>query len=267
MDEVDTFETVEILDTIEKKQERIFKIILVGDTGVGKTSLLFSFVDNHFMTSYITTIGVDFRIKSIMVDDIPVKFQIWDTAGQERFRTITSVYYRGSDGIMFVYDITDVESFKNIKNWIDDVNNNQENYRLVKLLIANKSDMNEDRKISYEKANKFAEENDLTLIETSAKDLIGVKNAFTIIGKIFIEKTSVKYLRSSSETGMGSTIYGSTLRAKVDKGYDGRITSLGLTSPSSSFSGAKSPTDHIKKEYKQIVQKKSRCHSCFSCFC
>lgn len=99
----------------------LFKLLLIGDSGVGKSCLLLRFADDTYTQSYISTIGVDFKIRTLGIDDKTVKLQIWDTAGQERFRTITSSYYRGAHGIIIVYDVTDRESFTNVRHWIHEI--------------------------------------------------------------------------------------------------------------------------------------------------
>jgi Ras-related protein Rab-1A len=128
-----------------KDYDYLYKLVIVGDTGVGKSSLLLRFADNQFYDNYLATIGVDFRFKTMNVDGKLVKFQIWDTAGQERFRTITSAYYKGSHGILLVYDITDGQSYQDIdKFWLQEVENYAE--KDVELyLIGNKSDLVERR--------------------------------------------------------------------------------------------------------------------------
>ena len=98
--------------------DHLFKLLIIGDSGVGKSSLLVRFADNTFSGNYITTIGVDFKIRTINVNGERVKLQIWDTAGQERFRTITSTYYRGTHGVIVVYDVTSGESFVNVKRYV-----------------------------------------------------------------------------------------------------------------------------------------------------
>ncbi|XP_077416498.1 ras-related protein Rab-35b isoform X2 [Vanacampus margaritifer] len=102
----------------------LFKLLIIGDSGVGKSSLLLRFADNTFSGSYITTIGVDFKIRTVEINGEKVKLQIWDTAGQERFRTITSTYYRGTHGVIVVYDVTSAESFVNVKRWLHEINQN-----------------------------------------------------------------------------------------------------------------------------------------------
>lgn len=164
----------------------LYKIILIGDSGVGKSCLLLRFSDDHFTESYITTIGVDFRFRTIKVDDKIVKLQIWDTAGQERFRTITSAYYRGADGIIIIYDTTDRNSFLHIDEWMNEINNyTSEN--TCKLLVGNKSDCKEEIEINKSEGANKAKELGIPFIETSAKDATNVEQAFTIITQELIK--------------------------------------------------------------------------------
>lgn len=126
----------------------LFKLLLIGDSGVGKSCLLLRFADDTYTESFISTIGVDFKIRTIDLEGKTVKLQIWDTAGQERFRTITSSYYRGAHGIIVVYDITDAESFSNVRMWLKEV----ERYGsegVCKLLVGNKSDLANRRAVEY----------------------------------------------------------------------------------------------------------------------
>jgi len=155
----------------------LFKLLLIGDSGVGKSCLLLRFADDTYTESYISTIGVDFKIRTIELDGKTVKLQIWDTAGQERFRTITSSYYRGAHGIIIVYDITDRESFDNVKQWLSEIDRYAcENVN--KLLVGNKCDMDSKRQVEYEEAKAFADERGIPFLETSAKDATNVEKAF-----------------------------------------------------------------------------------------
>merc|ERR1711871_20063 len=140
----------------------LFKLLLIGDSGVGKSCLLLRFADDTYTESYISTIGVDFKIRTIDLDGKTIKLQIWDTAGQERFRTITSSYYRGAHGIIIVYDVTDMESFHNVK----------------KLLVGNKCDLVNKKVVEFDVASDFSEKAEMPFLETSAKASTNVENAF-----------------------------------------------------------------------------------------
>ncbi|KAG5866699.1 hypothetical protein JTB14_018606 [Gonioctena quinquepunctata] len=153
--------------------DHLFKLLIIGDSGVGKSSLLLRFSDNTFTGSYITTIGVDFKIKTVNVNGQKVKLQIWDTAGQERFRTITSTYYRGTHGVIVVYDVTNGESFANVKRWLHEI---EQNCDLVnKVLVGNKNDTPERKVVLTEDAQCFPDTMNIQLFETSAKDNINVE--------------------------------------------------------------------------------------------
>ncbi|CAL9198289.1 unnamed protein product, partial [Musa hybrid cultivar] len=146
---------------MSNEYDYLFKLLLIGDSSVGKSCLLLRFADDSYVDSYISTIGVDF----------------WDTAGQERFRTITSSYYRGAHGIIIVYDITEMESFDNIRQWLSEIDR-YANDSVCKLLVGNKCDLVENRVVEMEKAKAFADSLCIPFIETSAKDSINVEKAF-----------------------------------------------------------------------------------------
>jgi len=165
-----------------KDYDYLFKLVLIGDSGVGKSCLLLRFADDAFTESYITTIGVDFRFRTIEIDKKVVKLQIWDTAGQERFRTITSAYYRGADGIVMVYDCTDRESFAHIDDWLLEVNR-YANESTSKILVANKSDLSAEQTVPRSEAESKAKELGIGLIESSAKNKTNVEEAFTMIAR------------------------------------------------------------------------------------
>merc|ERR1712045_552122 len=148
------------------------------------------FADDSFTDSYITTIGVDFRFKTIPVEKKTIKLQIWDTAGQERFRTITSAYYRGADGIILVYDVTDRESFSHVNDWLNEVNR-YVNESTCKILIGNKCDNTAERQVSTEEGQKKAEELNVAFIEASAKDGTNVEAAFQMMSAELITKREV----------------------------------------------------------------------------
>ena len=162
----------------------LFKLLLIGDSGVGKSCLLLRFADDTYTESYISTIGVDFKIRTVELDSKVIKLQIWDTAGQERFRTITSSYYRGAHGIIVVFDVTDAESFDNVKQWLNEIDR-YANESVNKLLVGNKTDLVGKRVVEYETAKAFADEIGVPYIETSAKNATNVEQAFmTMAGEI-----------------------------------------------------------------------------------
>jgi len=151
--------------------------VLIGDSGVGKSCLLLRFADDTYTESHISTIGVDFKIRTIQRDGKTIKLQIWDTAGQERFRTITSSYYRGAHGIIVVYDTTDMETFEHVKTWLHEIDR-YASENVNKLLIGNKSDLIHKRQVETEAAKEFAASVDIPFLETSAKDGTAVEDAF-----------------------------------------------------------------------------------------
>merc|ERR1711976_493849 len=157
--------------------EHLLKILLIGNSGVGKSCLLMRYVENNFTTNFFNTIGVDFKMKTIQMQDKEVKLQIWDTAGQERFRTITCNYYRGAHGVVIVYDITDRESFESVKNWMVEIEKYaQENVN--KLIIGNKCDLTSKRQVSYQEGAELARQLRIDFLETSAKEVTNVYTLF-----------------------------------------------------------------------------------------
>jgi len=181
----------------------LIKLLLIGDSGVGKSCLLLRFADDTYTESYISTIGVDFKIRTIELNGKTIKLQIWDTAGQERFRTITSSYYRGAHGIIVVYDITDQVSFNNVKQWLQEIDRYAcENVN--KLLVGNKSDLTNKRVVDTNTAKEFAETLGIPFLETSAKNATNVEQAFlTMAGEI---KNRMVNTASSSPGGKPNII-------------------------------------------------------------
>mmetsp|Transcript_17147 Transcript_17147/g.21125 ORF Transcript_17147/g.21125 Transcript_17147/m.21125 type:complete len:206 (+) Transcript_17147:391-1008(+) len=170
---------------VKRDYDYLFKLVLIGDSGVGKSCLLLRFADDSFTESYISTIGVDFRFRTVKVGEKYVKLQIWDTAGQERFRTITSAYYRGADGIIMTYDVTNQDSFDHVQDWLQEVNK-YANEGTCKLLIGNKSDR-EDKVVSTEVGTEFAKKLDMPFLETSAKTASNVEAAFLAMASELIK--------------------------------------------------------------------------------
>jgi Ras-related protein Rab-8A len=160
----------------------LIKLLLIGDSGVGKSCLLLRFSDDSFTPSFITTIGIDFKIRTIELDGKRIKLQIWDTAGQERFRTITTAYYRGAMGILLVYDVTDERSFNNIRNWFSNIEQHASE-GVNKILIGNKCDWVEKKLIAKEQGQALADEFGINFLETSAKANINVEEAFFTLAR------------------------------------------------------------------------------------
>jgi len=154
-----------------------FKLLLIGDSGVGKSCLLLRYADDTYTESYISTLGVDFRMVTIRLDGKTIKLQIWDTAGQERFRTITSNYYRGANGIVVVYDVTDPESFNSVTRWLQEIERNV-GMGVHKMLVGNKCDLTMKRKVDKAEAQAFADKMEIPYVETSAKNGTNVENVF-----------------------------------------------------------------------------------------
>ncbi|XP_068100174.1 ras-related protein Rab-35-like [Hyperolius riggenbachi] len=168
-----------------KDYDHLFKLLLIGDSGVGKSSLLLRFADNSFSGSYITTIGVDFKIRTLMLDGERVKLQIWDTAGQERFRTITSTYYRNTHGVIVVYDVTNPESFVNVKRWLHEITQNCDSVCTV--LVGNKDDNAARKCVETADAKRFGEQMGVRLFETSAKENRNVEEMFLSITRMALK--------------------------------------------------------------------------------
>ena len=180
----------------------MFRICLIGNICVGKTSLLARYADNSFKESYANTIGVDFRVITLKYKDIIAKVHIWDTAGNERFKSITINYYRSSHGFIYVYDITSKESFENLNMWINLTNENC-GTNAINFLVGNKSDLEKEREVSKEEGEEFAKKYDLIFIETSAKNNDNVGKLFEFFTYKLIEyyqKNTDKYIGNNSDT-------------------------------------------------------------------
>ncbi|XP_038057652.1 ras-related protein Rab-10-like isoform X3 [Patiria miniata] len=171
----------------KKTYDLLFKLLLIGDSGVGKTCILFRFSDDTFNTTFISTIGIDFKIKTVELQGKKIKLQIWDTAGQERFHTITTSYYRGAMGIMLVYDITQEKTFDNIAKWLRNIQEHA-NEDVEKMLLGNKCDMEDKRMISKERGENIARENGIKFLETSAKANVNVEKAFMTLAEDILKK-------------------------------------------------------------------------------
>eukprot|EP00521_Asterionellopsis_glacialis_P014544 CAMPEP_0195290814 /NCGR_PEP_ID=MMETSP0707-20130614/6534_1 /TAXON_ID=33640 /ORGANISM="Asterionellopsis glacialis, Strain CCMP134" /LENGTH=220 /DNA_ID=CAMNT_0040350995 /DNA_START=70 /DNA_END=732 /DNA_ORIENTATION=- len=194
----------------------LFKLVLIGDSGVGKSCLLLRFADDAFTESYISTIGVDFRFRTVKLDNKTVKLQIWDTAGQERFRTITSAYYRGADGIIMVYDVTSTESFDHVNDWLKEVNRYAAE-GTSKLLVGNKSDRTSDKVVTTDQAKEFADELGIPFLETSAKSAKNVEEAFLTMAGALIKQRVQKDVSTAGKKDSSSG-GGIDLNAKAKEG-------------------------------------------------
>lgn len=167
--------------------DKIMKLLLVGDSGVGKSCLLLRFVESKFNPSFITTIGIDFKIRTIEVKGKKIKLQVWDTAGQERFRTITTAYYRGAMGIVLIYDVTDSRTFENVENWYQTViQYANENAQIF--LVGNKCDDEAGRQVSKEEGQALASKLNVPFLEALAKSNENVDSIFYELAGIILDK-------------------------------------------------------------------------------
>jgi len=178
----------------------IFKVVILGDSGVGKSNILTRFTSNEFNMNSKTTIGVEFATKGMYIEEKYIKAQIWDTAGQEKFRAVTSVYYRGAMGALLVYDITKESSFQNLQIWMRELFDNVDKNHVVTMLVGNKSDLASMREVSVEKGKKFAEKYNMSFMEISALDNVNITEAFQdIMNQIFEKSVRPTMLIKDSE--------------------------------------------------------------------
>jgi len=179
---------------MSKNFDFTIKLLMIGDSSVGKTSILNKYVTNKFTDEFTTTIGIDFHIKRIAVNNKIVKLQLWDTAGQERFRSVTIGYFRGAQGALVVYDVTNRESFKNIKKWMEDIDKNCYNGIII-FLVGNKIDEKQNREVSTEEGKELGEKYNINYFECSAKTGENIEelyfNIATIISKKIIEEQNL----------------------------------------------------------------------------
>lgn len=175
-----------------KAFDKAMKLLMVGDSGVGKSCLLLRFVDDKFNPSFITTIGIDFKIKTIELNSTKIKLQIWDTAGQERFRTITTAYYRGAMGIIIVYDVCDQNSFDRVETWYKTVQQHAKDDAQV-IIVGNKCDEEEGRVISTQQGEQLAESLGVPFIEASAKTGVNVSDVFYKLSELILEKSGDEF--------------------------------------------------------------------------
>ncbi|XP_019371664.1 PREDICTED: ras-related protein Rab-11A-like [Gavialis gangeticus] len=186
----------------DDEYDYLFKIVLIGDSGVGKSNLLSRFTRNEFNLESKSTIGVEFATRSITVDSKTVKAQIWDTAGQERYRAITSAYYRGAVGALLVYDIAKYLTYEDAERWLRELQDHAD-VNIVIMLVGNKSDLRHLRAVPTDEAKSFAEKNGLSFIETSALDSTNVETAFHNILTEIYRIVSQKQMAGQSELELG----------------------------------------------------------------
>ena len=176
--EIDNDEIIieENVSNFEKEYYKL-KLIVLGDSGVGKTNIIHRYITDTFNTETKATIGVEFFIKTFRVNNDIIKLEIWDTAGQERYKSITSAYYKGSRGVLLVYDITRYTTFENLEKWMNEINEKVKG-SLKMMIIGNKSDLNDERKVDIEIALEKAKLLNIPFMETSALDSTNIQNAF-----------------------------------------------------------------------------------------
>ena len=175
----------------EEEYDYMFKILLIGAAAVGKSSILLRYADNIFDDNYLATVGIDFRICSFELEYKTIKLLIWDTAGQERFKNLTSTYYKGAHGVVFVFDVTDPNSFENIEGWVHDVKEHAGS-DLHMILLGNKCDLEDERKVSKEEAKEYAKSKKMAYYDTSAKNDENIGKSFKALSKILKDKHDIE---------------------------------------------------------------------------
>ncbi|CAB1439211.1 unnamed protein product [Pleuronectes platessa] len=183
----------------EDEYDYLFKVVLIGDSGVGKSNLLSRFTRNEFSLESKSTIGVEFATRSIQVEGKTIKAQIWDTAGQERYRAITSAYYRGAVGALLVYDIAKHLTYENAERWLKELQDHADS-NIVIMLVGNKSDLRHLRAVPTDEAKSLAEKHGLSFLETSALDSSNVELAFQTILTAIYNIVSQRQMSGRSDT-------------------------------------------------------------------
>ena len=188
-------------DLISQDYDYLFKVLLLGDSDVGKSSLILRYTEETFNSKLVNSIGVDFKMKKKEIDGKVIKVQIWDTAGHERFRSITYSYYRGANAIIIVFDLSDKKSFISITEWLKQIEKHAKE-NVFKFLVGNKSDLVDERQVSYDEAKQYADEHELPYIETSAKEGININELFDNSIKSFL--TNTKYFGGDKNIKLNS---------------------------------------------------------------
>ncbi|XP_054280725.1 ras-related protein Rab-13 [Macrosteles quadrilineatus] len=166
-----------------------YKVLVLGDSNVGKTCIVHRYCDEKYYDTYISTIGIDLKQKIVYLDGTPIKMQIWDTAGQERFRTLTTAYYRGAMGILLMYDVTSLDSFNSLPYWLQNIKENA-SPNVVKVLAGNKCDSVKQRTVDPEIGQKIAESFDMPFYEVSCKHNINIDQVFLSLARLIRDQTS-----------------------------------------------------------------------------
>lgn len=177
--------------SLNQDYDYLFKVLIIGNSCVGKSNILLRFSENVFHESFLPTIGVDFKIKNIQFEDKTVKLHIWDTAGQERFKTITATYYKGAHGIILVYDITDRTTFSDIENWLSEIQQHA-SPGVARMLIGNKCDMESERQVSFQEGKDYADSLGIPFLETSAKNKINIEASFKELTAVILPTAEPK---------------------------------------------------------------------------
>ncbi|CAG9310565.1 unnamed protein product [Blepharisma stoltei] len=187
----------------------LFKFIIIGETSVGKSCLMLSFTDKKFRQQHDLTLGVEFGTKIMELEGEKIKLQLWDTAGSEKFRSVTRSYYRAAAGALLVFDITRRDTFNRLSEWLNEARLNG-NPSMTVMLVGNKIDLNSQREVTYEEANKFAMDNNLLYAEASAKTGVGVREAFVDTAKAILKRINEKVIDTENKA------YGITVKKKQE---------------------------------------------------
>eukprot|EP00117_Sycon_ciliatum_P019593 scpid65853/ scgid17717/ Ras-related protein Rab-8B; Ras-related protein Rab-8B len=170
----------------DRSYDYSFKLLVVGDSGVGKTCMILRHVEQQFAASYISTIGIDSKVKIMNLDGLKIRLQIWDTAGQERFRTLTSAYYRGAMGVLLLYDMTNSKTFDNVRDWLQNIDDHA-SPDVIKVLVGNKKDLVDTREVETARARDLAATHGIPFFESSAKSGENVDECFLAAAKLIYE--------------------------------------------------------------------------------
>lgn len=183
--------------TSSDKENMVAKILTIGESGVGKTCILLRYTDNKFIKHHLTTIGIDYKTKDVNINNKSIKLKIWDTAGQERFRNITQQYYKGADGIVLVFDLTDRNSFEKVREWMKQIQSYTQKDSIAIVLLGNKCDA-ENKAVTLQEANEIAAEFNLKFFETSAMNNINIEESFKQLSTEIINIKEAKNANSDT---------------------------------------------------------------------